>query len=606
MSDINKLRERFKKTLEEVAKLLNIKVKEVTREDYVRVTVDNKIDKRLNKEDLVTIGGFRVAKAVVTSIKTPDEVLEEKKQIIKVLYKDYISEFGITPSIAVMTSWGFSIRDIRLSFGSVLGLYKECSSESPKIFNELVNDSIFTPEYFEELKKQVKTKKRFLITTAVSGKEVDEKALKSIKSYAVKNDAVVLILPCEDVASRGSIFKYELDKRLRDFGFVFKDLQLNSNFHISSIAVSAKQINPITGLDRIAQGNGSAILASPKQYLKFVATSSEKLPHAIMTSGAVTVSDYSSDKAMSQRTSYIASFDHVMGGVIVEIENNEVFHFRQIQFDETGSFYDLGVLYDGNKVSKAKETVCTFGDTHVGSHDLGVNEQLKDITKSVNCKEIVVHDLFDGKHISHHIEGKYVTKAMMAKKGKTNLLKEGEITADWLNEWCKLIKKITLVKSNHDEVIDRYIDEGRWMKDHENFYDAIDLVKAVMDGKDPLRFLLEEKVGLDAPNKINWLKRDQDYIVYGIENGSHGDKGSGGSRGSIASMENSTFKATIGHSHTAGILRNIYQVGTSTVMRLGYNSGASSWTNTMCIQYENGQRQLINIIKSNNKYSYKI
>lgn len=608
MSKIKELRSRFEATLKEVSDFLQIPISDITRDDYVRICVDNDIQDRLNKEELEEIGGFKSSKKLILPPeKTREQIQEEQRLAIKESYVSYVNLFGITPTIKIINSWGYTIKDIRIHFKSMISLYKECSTDYPEIFNELVNDTIFTEKYYNELKAKIKDSKRFLITTAVSGKPVNEKALEALKVYAKNKKAQILILPCEDVASRGSIFKYELDKRLRDLGFVFKDLKLNSNVHVSSIAVSAKQINPLTGLDRLAQGKGSAILASPKQYLKFVSTSNIKLPHALMTTGAITVNDYSTDKAMSQRTSYLAEFDHVLGAIVVEIENNDVFHFRQVQFDTDGSFYDLGEKFTEKGLSKVKESVCVFGDTHVGSHDLEVNKKLKEITKLVSCKEVIVHDIFDNRFNNHHDTGKFITRAKLAKSGKTNLMKEAEITSDWLNDWTNRVNKVTIVKSNHDEALDKYINEGRWLYDPENLYDSIDLVKAMMDGKDLLRYLLETKTKLKSPNKINWLKRDEDYQVYGIESGSHGDKGANGSKGTLGSIEKSYFKATIGHSHTAGILRNIYQVGTSTYMKLGYNSGPSSWTNTMCIQYPNGQRQLINIIKNKNgQYSYKI
>ena len=71
-----------------------------------------------------------------------------------------------------------------------------------------------------------------------------------------------------------------------------------------------------------------------------------KLPHAIMTPGAVTLPEYGGDRYMSERISYIAENDHICGGIIVEIANRKRFHFRQIQASKDGSFIDLGMEYD--------------------------------------------------------------------------------------------------------------------------------------------------------------------------------------------------------------------------------------------------------------------
>lgn len=609
--------EKFKKGIEEVARIIEVEPFEVSRDVYTRVTVDNDLD-RLNKKLLNDLGGFSHLMRIhfPKPEKTKEEIIVEEKLRLETQYIDYVIDIGITPSLSIIKSWGFTLKFIKDYYGNMRKLYDYMAKENPIVFQQLVNDSIFTEENFKKLKNQVKKHKRFIVTTAVSGKEVDELALKAMQTFCKNEDAMILIQPCEDVASRNSVFDYELDRRLRDCGFVYKDLYLNSNFYLSSITVSAKQINPLTGLDRLAQSKGSTILASPKQYLKFVPNSNLKLPHALMTTGAVTISDYSTDKSMSKRTSYLAEFDHIVGAVIIEIEDKDTFHFRQIQFDHDGSFYDFGWKYSPDGSVTPMETLiengentpkCVFGDTHAGSHDKEIDQVLAEITDYVCADEIIVHDLFDNRFNNHHDVGKPVTRAKLAMQKKTKMMTEGEITANWLNNWTQKVNRVTIVKSNHDEALERYIDEGRWKDDPENLYDACLLVRKRMEGKDPLRYLVETMVGLSEPEKINWLSRDEDYMIYGIECGSHGDKGGNGSRGSLQGIEKSYHKATVGHSHTAGILRNVYQVGTSTKLKLGYNTGPSSWTNTMCIHYPNGQRQLINMFRNKKgKVTYKL
>ena len=597
--------ELFKSSVEATAKALGVEPHELTRDNWLSGAIENDIP-RLNKTRLNDLGGFSAARDLYYPVpqKTKAEIEEEYRVDIIDRYIEYVSVYGITPSIKIVQSWGYTSGQITKLFGNMRKLYDICAEEDEHVFSDLVNDSIFTNEKFAELEKKVKTKKRFLLTTAVSGKEVDEKCFNALKTYEDAEDAMIVIQPCEDVASRNSVFDYELDRRLRDCGFAFKDLYLNNKFFLSSIRVSAKQINPLTGLERLAQAKGSMALASPKQYLNFVANSNVKIPRALMTTGAITIPDYSTDKSMSKRTSHLAEFDHVMGALIVEIEDEKIFHFRQIQFDEDGSFYDLGWKYSPDGTVKAIEglnvelPVAVFGDTHVGSHCLQVDDCLQEIVEETGCNEAIVHDLFDNRFNNHHDVHKPVLRAMISRAGKTKLKYEGEITAAWLNDWSARLDKLTIVKSNHDEALERYIDEGRWKDDPENLYDALDLVKARMDGEDPLKHLITKTIGVDHPEKISWLSRDEDYVRFGIVNDAHGDKGGNGSRGSLKSIEKAYYRATVGHSHTAGIWREVYQVGTSTVLKLSYNSGPSSWTNTMCVQYPNGQRQLINIIKT--------
>jgi len=594
--------ELFKKSMREVSEVLKLSPSEIKRDEYIRVAIDNKIS-RLNKEQLNELGGYGTVKALFfpkVETKKIEESSDIRQDILKA-YGNYVSKYGITPTQAILQDLGFSSSSVNKVFVNFSNLYTEASEEYPEIFSKLVNDSVFTEKSFSLLKNKVNEKSTFIITTAVNNKKIHEGFLNSLETFKKERDALIIIQPCEDVIKRESSFSFELDPRLKDCEFAFKDLYLNNNILLSSIKVSAKQINPLTGLQRLAQAKGSMILASPKQYLEFIANSNTKLPRALMTTGAITVSDYSTDFYMSQRTSYLADFDHLVGAIIVEIEDGDIFHFRQIQAEEDGSFIDLGVKYSPNgKISEVTESVCVFGDTHVGSHDLEVDQCLAEITDKANCKEIIVHDIFDCRFNNHHDQTKKATRAQITMAGKSSMMYEAKITAEWLNLWSNRVDNITIVKSNHDEALERYIDEGRWKDDAENLYYAVDLVKKFIEKKDVLKHLIVEMVGIDSPDSVKWLDRDEDYIVYGVENGAHGDKGANGSKGSMRGIEKAYHKATVGHSHTAGIWRQVYQVGTSTTLKLSYNSGPSSWTQTMCIQYPNGSRQLINIIRTKN------
>ena len=117
---------------------------------------------------------------------------------------------------------------------------------------EEIEEEKYVQEYRDALEEEIKNYKRFVITTAVMGKEVNKAFLASIQNYAARNSALCLVLPCEDVASRGKKAKpIELSADLKDFRVIFKDTYLNKNLCLCAIKMSAKQINPLSGLDRI-------------------------------------------------------------------------------------------------------------------------------------------------------------------------------------------------------------------------------------------------------------------------------------------------------------------------------------------------------------------
>lgn len=169
------LRERFKKSMETVSKILGIKIEDISRDQYVRVTVDTNVESRLNKEELNSLGGFKVSKSMIIPKKTKEELDKERLEELKSLYVDYIENIGITPTVSVIRDWGFTSRDISRYFGSQINMYNTISKENSGLFSNLVNDSIFTEKYYNDLKKKLSKTKRFIITTAVSGKEVNKK-----------------------------------------------------------------------------------------------------------------------------------------------------------------------------------------------------------------------------------------------------------------------------------------------------------------------------------------------------------------------------------------------------------------------------------------------
>lgn len=74
---------------------------------------------------------------------------------------------------------------------------------------------MFTAERLESLKDDAKKYKRFFVTTAVSGKAVDANFLASIKNFCERHDALLLILPCEDVADTRTDAAYVYAKELQ-------------------------------------------------------------------------------------------------------------------------------------------------------------------------------------------------------------------------------------------------------------------------------------------------------------------------------------------------------------------------------------------------------
>lgn len=533
-------------------------------------------------------------------LKKQREESKKKKQMLRA-YAQLRRKLSRDVSMDDFTSnTDYSKDMLKHHWGSISKIDAEARDKYPKCFLDVYIDDIITEEQVDKLRDAVKNNDKFIVTTAVTGCVLDTRAYNSIKQYCKANNAELLVLVASDPASnldRGTLGR--IDKRLTQEAIVLEDTYLNSNIFLSTIKLSAKHIDPITGLSRIGQREGSFIYASPKQRMKSFPVSNEKMPHFLMTTGAITSPDYTSANYMSNRTAYIATHDHVMGGLIVEIGDSDEYHFRQFQCDGNGGFIDLGKYYDGNKIKNVTPEAFVLGDWHSGSTSPEAIACFEEIAKLTKPKELILHDFFDARSINHHEAHSIDSRAKRAVQGHLDLKDEFKMAAKDLEFLNKYADKLVVVKSNHDLFLDRFLDKGDFSDDPHNYKTFLELaLKKVGGEKDILKYGIEELGGLDpkVANKIKWLELDEDYNKGGIQLGAHGHLGSNGSRGSLKSMEQAYGSSVTGHSHTPEILRGAYAVGTMTHLKLNYNKGPSSWLNACCLVYHNGQRQLINFI----------
>ena len=606
----------FKTSMLEVSKGLHKPPIEIRRDEYIRYTIDNNLQ-RLHKDNLSDMGGYKylIQSFFNNSAEQIKEEVQEEEQdhstdIIEIFSK-YILENKSTPTLKQLQEsvdkLGFKVK-IKNYFSSMEDILNATLQVNPEIKNSIFNESDFTEDYYNNVLKQIKNHKRFLITTAVANKKVNEDFLNCLKNFAKRNDALILVLPCEDMVNRRTESEWNLDPILKkDTLVIFKDTNLNNNLFISDIKVSAKMRLPLTGLSGLSKNKKSMIVSSPQQFLEFVPTSNSKLPVAIMSVGAITEEDYSSEFYMSKRLSKLAEASHTIGCVIVEIENEETFHFRHTQFLE-GYFADLNTKYfsDGS-ISQVNNTVCVFGDSHIIVKDDDVHKEMCKLVAFANVKDIVLHDIFDGICVSPHTSTKPVIKAIDYLEHNSSIEKEGKEVVEYLNDVGTWIDgEVVVVYANHNTFLQRYLEDGRFLKDKENCYYSLDLVKALMEGKDPLQYMIEEKIGLSKEISVRWLSADEDYKKYGIQLGAHGSLGPNGSKGSAKNIEKCYEKSIIGHSHSPCIFRNVFQTGTLSKLKLSYNKGPSSWVNGSVLLHENGSRQIINFIKTENKCTWKL
>jgi hypothetical protein len=532
--------------------------------------------------------------------KTEEE--ENVKFDIIADFSDLFKKLNRAPKMDELVEQGYTKDSIKHHFSSLSKLEQIAREEYPtKFFDIEIADLLENSDLSDKLSKIVKQYKKFVITTAVTGCAVHGGFYASLKHFCKQNKAALLILVASDPAHNKAYNKGgygTIDLKLTKECIVIEDTYLNSNFFISTIKLSAKQINPTTGLSDIGQRKGSFVFASPKQSMILESTSNAKLPHVMMTTGAVTIPNYVTDMYMSERTAYIADKHHVMGAIYVNIFDNENYGYTQIQtLNEEGSFVHMGSRYRPNgSTTNEKPEVLVCGDWHSGETDPLVRKCTEEMLNSFKPKNVIVHDVFNGKSINHYEEQNMMIKAQHFMNGMPSLEQEIVGLRDDLDWFSKFVEEVVVVKSNHDEFLSKnYLKFAKYAHDPQNHYFSLDLAKAMMEGKDPLKFAVE-KVGLKAKN-IRWLQRDEDFKVAGVQLGAHGDIGPSGTRGNIKNMRKSYGQSITGHSHSPGIWHGAFAVGTSSFLKLGYNQGASNWLQCHCLIYKDGSRQLINMIE---------
>jgi hypothetical protein len=184
--------------------------------------------------------------------------------------------------------------------------------------------------------------------------------------------------------------------------------------------------------------------------------------------------------------------------------------------------------------------------------------------------------------------------------GTNDLGKEIEDMMVQLDRFSKF-KKVVIVRSNHDDFVDRWLKNEDWKK-QPTFKNAplymdlsSKLLKQYGQNMNKVKGVIPELINERFPNFIT-LGRNESYKVKNWELAQHGDIGSNGSRGSLLQFRNLNTKIIVGHYHSPGRKDGALSVGTSTKLRVGYNNGPSSWLQSHVIIHSDGRAQHINFI----------
>lgn len=465
------------------------------------------------------------------------------------------------------------------------------------------SDSESEPEEYSIAKQRVfnKTVKRFIISWAQNNTPIHEKFLRHMEEFANEIDAGIHIIAGR-YRNPTSIWSQEQEDNEWWHEGVIPYLDANRHdIHkylsiMSDIKIQPTAVNPMTGLEGLS-AESSCIFGGPKMQMQTVPVLEGNKPKIMMTSGACTKPNYTDSKSGKK-----GEFHHMYGFIIVEIKDDETFFVRHVTANDDGDFTDLyyRVSDDANgntKIKKIKKIAgIVLGDLHYGHHDQVVLDKTMKMLKKLKPKTVVLHDVFDGHSISHHERKDPFIQYQREQDGSNSLKLEVDIMLENLKVF-EQFPKVVIVRSNHDDFIDRWLKDVDWRKTStpKNSLEYMEYSGYILSGK-ATQGVIPYLINVNFPKFIT-LDRSSSHKIKSWEVGQHGDVGANGSRGSLLQFRKLNTKVIVGHYHSPGRRDGALAVGTSTHLRVGYNLGPSSWLQSHVIIHTDGKAQHINFSK---------
>lgn len=486
--------------------------------------------------------------------------------------------------------------------------FEEVKAQYISVLDEMVDrikNSSTTSNNFAQ-----KVNKKYIITSAQNATPVHKKFFKSLKNFCDNNEAQLIVIPNRyknptsvwSINDRAddwwdvNVQKYLLCDEIK----LCRHLRIMGNIKIQPTATS-----PLSGFDTVSDLD-SAIFGHPRVEWKNVPTVLHKLPKILVTTGSVTIPNYTDSKA-----GHKGHLQHRIGALVVEIDDDEIFHIRHVEADEDGSFYDLDKLYTSEGVKGNQHILALYaGDSHAEEVDSSVKAALytnpDSVAETLKPQYMLFGDVLSFNTRSHHDIRDELGRFKKHYFGVDDNVEKGlQKVADFLDEVSKPFAKNIIVRSNHDEHLEKWASLSDPKSDPENarFYYYLKYHQYVMAQNDTHFDCLEfwtknpdQERGMSNNNTI-FLSRKQPFELMGIEMSLHGDVGANGAKGSLIGFSKLGQKVIVGHSHTPGVIGNAYQVGTSSTLNASYCKGPSGWLQTSAIVYPNGKITLINIIE---------
>lgn len=457
---------------------------------------------------------------------------------------------------------------------------------------------------------KVKTGKRFILTSIQNNTFPHANFLASLEKAAEYLGAELLVSKYlynkngfqngeggKDIKFDSAFDKYIIEENVflnnRESGFAFM-AELNilptASYPLSGFAETATAYD-LKGL----------VVGHAKITAESVAALKGESVRRLYSTGTATLKNYIQQKAGQK-----AEALHNYGALLVEFDDEGTFFVRQLEaMDASGEFYDLNLHFTPSGVNEVTGHVLAlqYGDIHAEKIDdecaaasWNSEDSLLDILRP---KYQLIHDVHDFTSRNHHNRNSGVFLAEQYAQGRDKVLDDLIDTGRILEQMDRPFSQTVIVESNHDLALARWLNDPKAniTQDPANahlFHTLNAAIYGAIAERDTsfnvLDYALRQVAGCDFA--AVFLSTDESFKLAGIECGCHGHNGINGSKGSPKQFVK-LGKMNTGHTHTPSIYGGVYTAGVSGSLDMGYNIGASSWSQTHIITYANGQRTLI-------------
>ncbi len=428
---------------------------------------------------------------------------------------------------------------------------------------------------------------RYMFTWGQISTPVHKEFFKYMKDYADHIDAKIGVIAGRYNNSK-SKYRRENNEEWWDEDIV-NFLTLNRhNVHkyvsiLADVETPPTASMPMTGFEGF-ESEVSIVIGHPRVQMKVVPTLEGYRKKEIFTTGACTVPNYIKKKVGKK-----AEFHHTLGFVVIETDGDE-FYMRHVTANEDGSFIDLDTRVDHEGITQGDNVeLYACGDKHFGETDPEMELAGRAMILKLKPDYVRLDDIFNGHSVNPHEDKDPIQKYQRHLAGELSLKMELFKLRTELQWYDRKNFRVVIPRCNHDIFLDRYIAGQDWKKDIPNALSYMESATLLLRGLAP-KGLIPYYIGEWYPDMIT-LSDNQSFRVGLWEQATHGHIGSSGTRGSVIQFKRLSTKMITAHTHTPSRYDGVVTVGTNTLLRVGYNKGASGWAHCDAITHRNGKAQ---------------